>query len=121
MPFDKLKYPDELWKERRQGIQESLAAISIDELKNIVKQHDEEFVDDPWRNEFLRLIAEQPQASFYRAVPQKDAVVYYCRDADFGVWVLPGCGMGPLDATGKRLMKEAIEGSLSGRKFGEKK
>ena len=121
MPFDKLKHPEELWKERRKGVQESLATISADELKKIVKQHEEEFVGDPWRDEFLRLIAEQPQASFYRAVPQKDAVVYYCRDADFGVWVLPGSGSGPLDETGKRLMKEAIEGSLSGHKFGGKK
>ena len=59
-------------------------------------------------DEFLRLIEQQPQASFYRAAPQEDVVVYYCHDADFGVWVVPGSGMGPLDATGKRLMKEAI-------------
>ena len=56
MPFDKLKYPEELWKERRKGVQESLATISIDELKKIVKEHEEEFVDDPWRDEFLRVI-----------------------------------------------------------------
>jgi hypothetical protein len=29
--------------------------------------------------------------------------------------------MGPLDATGKRVMKEVIEGSLSGSKLGAKK
>ena len=121
MPFDKLKYPEELWEERRKGVQESLGSISVEELKKITKEHEQEFVDDPCRDEFLRLIAEQPQASFYRAVPQTDAVVYYCRDADFGVWVLPGGGMGPLDASGKRLMKEAIESSASGRKFGGKK
>ena len=121
MPFDKLKYPEELWKERRKGVQESLATISADELKKIVKTHEEEFVDDPWRDEFLRLIEQQPQASFYRAAPQEDVVVYYCHDADFGVWVVPGSGMGPLDASGKRLMKEAIEGSPAGPKFGGKK
>jgi hypothetical protein len=121
MPFDKLKYPEELWKERRKGVQESLATISADELKKIVKTHEEEFVNDPWRDEFLRLIAEQPQASFYRAAPEKGIVVYYCRDADFGVWVLSGSGMGPLDANGKRLMKEVIEGSFSGQKIGGKK
>ena len=119
MSFDKLKHPEELWKERRKGVHESLGAISVDELKKITKEHEEEFVDDPWRDEFLRLIAEQPQASFYRAVPQDDIVIYYCRDADFGVWLVPGSGMGPLDEAGKRLMKEAIEGSLSGRKIGK--
>ena len=59
MPFDKLKYPEELWKERRKGVQESLGSISVEELKKITKEHEQEFVDDPWRDEFLRLIAEQ--------------------------------------------------------------
>jgi hypothetical protein len=121
MPFDKLKYPEELWEERRKRVEESLQAVSMAELVVTLKQHDEEFVDDPWRDEFLRLMQEQPQASFYRAIAQKDVVIYYCRDADFGVWVVPGSGMGPLDETGKRIMKEAIAGSFSGRKIGEKK
>ena len=121
MPFDKLKYPEELWEERRKGVAESLRPISINELVITLKQHEEEFVGDPWRDEFVRLIQELPYASFYLAIPQKDIVVYYCRDADFGVWVLPGSGSGPLDETGKRVMKEAIDGSRSGRKIGEKK
>jgi hypothetical protein len=121
MPFDKLKLPDELWEERRKAVQETLEITSIDELKKIAKEHEDEFVNDPWRDEFLRLIAEQPQASFYRAAPEKGIVVYYCRDADFGIWVLSGSGMGPLDANGKRLMKEVIEGSFSGQKIGGKK
>jgi hypothetical protein len=118
MPFDKFVDLPTVWEERRKGVEQSLQPISLDELKKILKQHEEEFVDDPWRDEFVRLMEEQPQASFYYAMPQKDAVVYYCRDADLGVWVLPFSGMGPLDATGKSLMKGAIEGSLSGWKFG---
>jgi hypothetical protein len=121
MPFDKLKYPEELWEERRKRVQESLEPISMKELIVTLKQHEEEFVDNPSRDEFLRLMQEQPQASFYRAIAQEDIVVYYCRDADFGVWVLPNSGMGPLDATGKRIMKEAIESPLSGAKIGVKK
>lgn len=119
MPFDKLKYPSELWEERRKSVGKSLQAVSMAELLVTLKQHEEEFLDDPWRDEFLRLMQEQPRASFYRAIAQKDAVIYYCRDADFGVWVVPNSGMGPLDATGKRIMKEAIESPLSGRKIGE--
>jgi hypothetical protein len=118
MPFDKLKYPEELWEERQKSVHDSLSTITVDELKKIVKKHEEEFVENPARDEFLRLMEEQPQASFYAAVPQKDVVVYYCRDAQFGVWVLEGSGIGPLDANGKRLMKEAIEGPLTGRKLG---
>jgi hypothetical protein len=121
MPFDKFVDMETLSEERRRAVQESLQTVSIDELKKIAKEHEEEFVGDPWRDEFLRLIVEQPQASFYRAVPQPGAEVYYCRDADLGVWILPGSGMGPLDATGKRLMKEAIANGLSGRKSGDKR
>ncbi len=32
------------------------------------------------------------------------------------VWILPGSGMGPLDETGKRHMKEAITLAASGEK-----
>src|SRR5271167_4532096 len=105
MPFDKFVDIETLQEERRKHILESLRSISIEELRKLAKEHQDEFVDDPWRDEFVRLMDEQPQRSFYTAVPQKDVVIYYCRDADFGVWVLVGSGMGPLDANGKRLMK----------------
>lgn len=121
MPFDKFKSAEELWKERREGVQASLQPVSLDELKAIVRQHEEEFVGDPWRDEFLRLMQEQPHASFFRAMPQDDVVVFYCQDADFGVWIAHGTGSGPLDETGKRVMKEAIQGPISGRKSGGKK
>ena len=121
MPFDKFKYPEELWEERRKAVQESLEPISVDQLRKLAKAHEDEFADNPWRDEFLRLIEQRPDASFYSAVSQQDVVVYYCRDADFGIWVLTGSGMGPLDANGKRLMKQAIEGHVSGQKSGGKK
>jgi hypothetical protein len=38
----------------------------------------------------------------------------------FGLWVLPGSDMGPLDDQGKRHMKEAIELFRSGAKIGAK-
>ena len=109
MPFDKFVDLTSLWEQRRKGIQQSLRSISIEELNKIAKQHQEEFVDDPWRDEFLRLMVEHPHASFYHAVPQEDIEVLYCRDKDFGVWVLAGSGMGPLDDQGRRHMKEATE------------
>ena len=110
MPFDKLKNPEVLWEERRKAVEGSLQPVSLDELKTIAREHEEQFVGDPWRDEFLRLMQEQPQASFFRAMPQPDVHVFYCRDADFGFWVVAGSGSGPLDEVGKRLMKEAITG-----------
>ena len=121
MPFDKLKLPEELWEERRKGVQDSLQPINVAELKKILQEHEEEFAGDPWRDEFQRLLETQPLAGFYRAQPEKHIVVFYCRDADLGVWVLPGSGMGPLDDKGKRLIKEIIDGSGSHQKLGGKK
>ena len=121
MTFDKFQSPEDLWEERRKCVEASVVAVSIDELNALVKKHDDEFLGLPWREEFLRIITEQPHASFYSAAPQDDVIVYYCRDTDFGVWVVPGRGSGPLDQAGKRLMKEAIEGAGSGQKIGGKK
>ena len=120
MPFDKLKSPEEVWEERRERARSSVRIISVDELKNIVNQHETEFVDDPWRDKFLRLMADQPNASFYCAEPEPNVVVYYCRDADIGVWVVPGSAMGPLDETGKRVLTEIIEAGHAAAKTGER-
>jgi hypothetical protein len=114
MPFDKFVDLPTVLEERRKHMLESLRSISIDELRKLAKEHEEEFVDDPWRDKMLRLIEERPQASFYHAVPQENIVVVYCRDEDFGLWILPGSGMGPLDETGKRHIREAITRAASG-------
>jgi hypothetical protein len=113
MPFDKLKYPAELLEERRKAIHKSIRSIGVDELTKIAWEHDEEFVENPAREEFQRLVAENPRGSFFHAVAQPDVEILYCRDADFGIWVIPGSGIGPLDQTGKDVMKEAI---ATGRK-----
>jgi hypothetical protein len=114
MPFDKFVDMPTVLEERRKHMLGSLRSISIDELRKLAKEHQDEFVDDPWRDKLLRLIEERPQASFYHAVPQENVVVVYCRDEDFGLWILPGSGMGPLDETGKRHIREAITRAASG-------
>jgi hypothetical protein len=114
MPFDKFVDMATVLEERRKHMLGSLRSISIDELRKLAKEHQDEFVDDPWRDKMLRLIEERPQASFYHAVPQENVVVVYCPDEDFGLWILPGSGMGPLDETGKRYMREAITRAAPG-------
>lgn len=116
MPFDKFVAIETILQERRKHMLESLRSISIDELRKLAKEHEDEFLDDPWRDKLLRLIEERPAASFYHAVPQENIVVIYCQDEDFGLWILPGSGMGPLDETGKRHIKEAIALGASGGK-----
>ena len=108
MPFDNFIGLTTILEQRRKSIQQSLRSISVEELNEIAKRHQEEFVDDPWRVAFVRLVAEHPHGSFYYALPQSGLEVLYFREQDFGIWVLRGSGMGPLDDQAKRHMKEAI-------------
>lgn len=109
MPFDKFVDIAVVRQERRQAVQQSLRNLASEELKTLVNDHLSEFEGDPWREQFLRLIAMHPQGSFYGAVTNEGAIVLYSCDEDTGIWVLPGSGMGPLPEEGKRDVKEAIK------------
>ena len=114
MLFDKFVDMETLSEERRRAVQESLESMTVAELRKIVKELSD-FEGDPWRENFVRVIEEHPEASFYRAVTQEGAIILYCPGDDTGVWFLPGSGMGPLPEQAKRHMKEAIASPGSGR------
>jgi hypothetical protein len=116
MPFDKFLDIPTITEARRKAIQQSLRTLSVDELKKIACDQLADFEGDPWQENFLRIIAEHPQGSFYCAVVPEGATVLYCREEDTGVWILPGGGMGPLEDSGKRLLREAIGLPVSGEK-----
>ena len=107
MPFDKFDL-EELTKERRKAIAKSIRTVDTEELKKIGEEIFR-YAEDPWREAFFRFIAENPGASFHHAVTSDNVNIVYCRDKDKGMWFLPGSGMGPLQARGKKVMKEMIE------------
>jgi hypothetical protein len=109
MPFEKFDLGN-LDKERRKAVAQSIRTISAEELKKLGGELFR-FADDPWREAFFRFIAENPGATFHHAVTSDGVHIIYCRDQDKGMWFLPGSGMGPLQATGKKLMKEMIAGA----------
>ena len=115
MPFDKFVDMETLSEERRRAVQESLESMTVAELRKLVKELSD-FEGDPWREDFVRVIEERPEASFYRAVTQEGAIILYSPGDDTGVWFLPGSGMGPLPEQAKRHMKEAIAAPPSGKK-----
>ena len=96
-------------KERRKAIAKSIRTTSIEELKKLGEEifH---YVDDPWRETFFRFIAENAGATFHYAVTSDGVHIIYCRDNDKGMWFLPGTGKGPLQARGRKIMKEMIAG-----------
>ena len=104
-----------LSEERRNALQQTLQSMTVAELRKIVKELSD-FEGDPWQENFLHLIEEHPEESFYHAVTKEGAIVLYCPDENGGVWLLPGSGMGPLPEEAKRHVKEAIAAPVSGRK-----
>jgi hypothetical protein len=108
MAFEKFDLQN-LDKERRKAIAKSIRTISVEELKRLGGELFR-YADDPWREAFFRFIAENPGATYHHAVMSDGVNIVYCRDQDKGMWFLPGSGMGPLQATGRKIMKEMISG-----------
>ena len=107
MPFEKFDL-ETLTKQRRKAIAKSIRTVDTEELKKIGEEIFR-YAEDPWREAFFRFIAENPGATFHHAVTSDNVNIVYCRDKDKGMWFLPGSGMGPLQARGKKVMKEMIE------------
>jgi hypothetical protein len=108
MPFEAFDL-ENLDNERRKTLAKSIRTISVEELKKLGNELFR-YADDPWREAFFKFIAENPGATFHHAVASDGVNIVYCRDQDKGIWFLPGSGMGPLQATGRKLMKEMIVG-----------
>ena len=109
MAFEKFDL-ENLDKERRKALAKSVRTISVEELKKLGGELFR-YADDPWRETFFRFIAENAGATFHHAVASDGVNFVYCRDQDKGIWFLPGSGMGPLQATGRKVMKEIIAGA----------
>ena len=109
MPFETFDL-ESLDKERRKAIAKSIRTINVEELKKLGEEifH---YADDPWREAFFRFVAENAGATFHHAATSDGVNILYCRDQDKGMWFLPGSGMGPLQATGRQIMKEMIAGA----------
>src|SRR5262249_708072 len=101
---------ENLDKERRKAITKSIRTISVEELKKLGAELFR-FADDPWRETFFRFIAENPRATFHQPVTNDGVNILYCPAQAKGMWFLPGRGMGPLQATGRKMMKEMIAGA----------
>ena len=101
---------ENLDKERRKALAQSIRTISVNELKKLGGELFR-YADDPWRETFFRFIAENPGATFHHAVASDGVNIVYCRDQDKGIWFLPGSGMGPLQVSGRKTMKEIIAGA----------
>jgi hypothetical protein len=107
MPFEKFEDTQAIDKERRKAIVKSIRIISVEELNKLGEEIFDS-PDRPWRQTFLSLIAEHPDATFYHASAGQGVIFLYASGEEKGLWYLPGSGLGPLSAGGRQIMKEAI-------------
>lgn len=108
MPFEKFDF-ERLNADRRKAIAKSICTISVEELKKLGEELFPQS-DHPWRETFFQFLAKNRGATFHHATTSDGVNLLYCRDQDKGMWFLPGSGMGPLQARGRQVMKEMIEG-----------
>ena len=108
MAFERFDF-ENLSKERRKAIADSIRTISMEELKKLGEELFP-YVDDAWREAYFTFINENKGATFHHAVTNDAVHLLYCRDGDKGIWFMPGSGKGPLQARGRQTMKEIIEG-----------
>jgi hypothetical protein len=107
MPFEKYDL-ENLTKERQKAIAKSIHTIDVEELKKLGNEIFQ-FADDPWRDAFFGFITENHGCTFHHATTNDGVNLVYCRDKDKGMWFISGQGMGPLQARGRKIMKEMIE------------
>ena len=108
MPLERFDL-ETLNKERLKAIAKTIRTIDQEELKKLGEELFQ-YADDPWRETFFKFIAENSASTFHHAVTSDGVNLVYCRDKDKGIWFLPGSGLGPLQARGRQVMKEMIEG-----------
>ena len=102
MPFEKFDL-ENLDKERRKAIANSIRTVSVEELKAIGKQIFHYRRRSVAGKPSSAFIAQNPGATFHHAVMSDGVNIVYCRDKDKGMWFLPGSGLGPFrPPAGKR-------------------
>jgi len=100
---------EEITEARRNAIAESIRTISIEELKRLGERLFP-FVEHPWREKFFVFLTENTGATFYHAMTHDGVQVVYCPTKDKGIWFMPGVGNGPMQAKGRAILKQIVEG-----------
>ena len=99
---------DKITEERAKAIQQSLKPITNEELKALGAELFP-LQDNPWREKYFHFIEENAGETFYHAKTNYRVQIIYCRAKEQGMWFMPGTGMGPLQAKGLKVLKDAID------------
>lgn len=102
------EWPDMTWENRKTMVRKTIRPATREELR---KLGEERFpvVTDPWCIRYNEFLSAHPEGSYYRAEIPEHAEIIYSREADRGVWFLPGKGMGILQPKGREIMADAVD------------
>jgi len=92
---------------RRKAVEQTVEPIGIDELKSLGEKLFP-FLDHPWRDTFFQFLEENTGNTFYHATTNDQVEIIYCPAKEKGIWFLRRGGMGPLQASGLKIMKEIV-------------
>lgn len=106
MPAESFNF-EEITAKRRAAIEDSIRAVSVDEVKGLGEELFP-FPDHPWREVYFKFVAENANNTIYHAVTHDRVHIIYGRATDQGMWFMPGSGRGPLRATGLQILREIV-------------
>jgi hypothetical protein len=95
-------------EERHTAVVETIHPITLEELKALGEDLFP-FLDHPWRQTYFSFLEQNSPARFYHATTHDRVQIIYCNDPQRGIWFMPGGGVGPLQETTLKTMKEVVE------------
>jgi hypothetical protein len=107
MSYDE-DWPDNTMENRRVVVRKTIRPATLDELKQLGAKRFP-IVTDPWCERFNTFLTEHRAGKFYLAESPEGAEIAYCRDANQGVWFLPGKGMGVIQPKGLQMLAEIVD------------
>jgi hypothetical protein len=99
---------ESIMEARRKAVQESIQQVPADKLTNMESEIFPYF-EHQWREPFEQFLKDHPGCPIYHANAGEGVQILYCPSADRGIWFIPHGGLGPLQAEGLKMMKEAVE------------
>lgn len=101
-------WPDQTLENRRAMVRKTIRRADISELRALGDKYFQ-VATDPWCEHYNNFLKQHQSAKYYLAETPEGAEVAYCRDAEQGVWFLPGSGMGIIQARGLGFLKEIVD------------
>jgi hypothetical protein len=101
-------WPINTLENRRLMVRKTIRPATVEELRQLGAGMFP-LATDPWAERFSTFLAEHAGDSFYLAKSPEGAHIAYCRNANKGIWFLPGSGVGIIQPRGVEVLAEIVD------------